>query len=323
MAALPESPEVRVFDLRNIPAQELVPVLEEEAREWRAALNWDLAPSVELVTRFASMQSLNGCALLAGGRVIGYSYTVREDHKALIGDLYIVPRERTTQRERMLIDASLESLWRESGLQRVEAQLLMLDATGPSERMPFAKWFQSYPRLFLEMNAAHVEHLPPRPAAGIAIANWQEAWHQDASGWLVAAAYRGHTDSDINDQYRSPGGVRKFLHNIVQFPGCGTFFAPASYAAVDPRIGALCGLSLTSLVAADAGHITQICVAPTHRGIGLGYELLRRSIAALAEHGCRTVSLTVTASNRDAVRLYERAGFAKKRDFSAFVWDAG
>jgi ribosomal protein S18 acetylase RimI-like enzyme len=138
----------------------------------------------------------------------------------------------------------------------------------------------------------------------------------------VTAAYRGHIDSEINDQYRAPAGARRFLANIIQYPGCGTFFAPASYAATDPPNGALCGMSLASLVASDVGHITQLCVAPSHRGTGLGYELLRRSLLALAAHGCRSVSLTVTASNAAAVRLYERMGFTQRREFAACVWNS-
>lgn len=324
MAALPESPEIRVVDLCNISAPELAPVLQEELHEWRAALHWDLSSSTELVERFAGMQALNGCALMAGARVIGYSYFVCEDRKALIGDLYVMKRERTPERERALIDGSLETLWRESGLRRVEAQWLMLDpGTRPSGRLPFATWFRSYPRLFLEVETGVVPRLRECSVSNIGITNWLESRHQEPSGWLVAAAYRGHSDSEINDQYRSPGGARRFLTNIVQYPGCGTFFAPASFAVFDQQSHTLCGIVLASLIAEDAGHITQVCVAPSHKGVGLGYELMRRALVALGAQGCRTVSLTVTASNHEALRLYERMGFTKKRDFSAFVWQEG
>jgi ribosomal protein S18 acetylase RimI-like enzyme len=37
--------------------------------------------------------------------------------------------------------------------------------------------------------------------------------------------------------------------------------------------------------------------------------------------GCRSASLTVTAANEDAVKLYERVGFETVRRFSAFVWE--
>jgi ribosomal protein S18 acetylase RimI-like enzyme len=128
-------------------------------------------------------------------------------------------------------------------------------------------------------------------------------------------------DSNINDQYRSTGGARRFLTNIVQYPGCGTFFSPAACVAIPATGRGLYGICLTSLVAHDVGHITQVCVAPAFRGTGLGYELLRRSLVALADHGCRTVSLTVTTSNASAIQLYERMGFVNRRDFAAYVWE--
>jgi ribosomal protein S18 acetylase RimI-like enzyme len=83
----------------------------------------------------------------------------------------------------------------------------------------------------------------------------------------------------------------------------------------------LYGVCLTSMVASDVGHITQLCVSPASRGTGLGYELLRRSLVALADHGCRIVSLTVTTSNASAIELYERMGFVNRRDFAAYVWE--
>ena len=80
-------------------------------------------------------------------------------------------------------------------------------------------------------------------------------------------------------------------------------------------------MSLASLLADDIGHITQLCVGPQFQGTGAGYELLRRSLAALVKAGCRRTSLTVTAANNAAVRLYERVGFETIRVFTAMVWD--
>ena len=322
MAAWLESPDHLVVDLRNTSAAEMAPLLDEETAAWRVALDWDFEPSAELVRRFVGMQALNGFALLEGPRTIGYSYYIREEKKGLIGDLYVCQRDRTAERENALIEATLEALWRSPGVRRVEAQLLLLDS--PLKRkVPFASRFKPYPRRFLEAPASHARALRAREPEGIAIAPWKEA-QQDDSARLVAAAYRGHIDSEINDQYRSPSGSRRFLSNIVQYPGCGTFFAPASFAAVASNgvKGELCGISLASLVARETGHITQICVAPSQRGKGVGYALLRRSMQALAAQGCRTVGLTVTSKNTGAIRLYQQMGFTDRRDFAAYVWDS-
>ena len=319
MAAWLESPDQLVVDLRKVSAADLAPLLEEETAAWRAGLDWDFEPSADLVRRFTEMQALNGFALLDGARTIGYSYYIREEKKGLIGDLYVCERDRTAERENALMEATLEALWRSQGVHRVETQLLLLESA-VTRKMPFASWFRSYPRRFLEAPAAQALALAKHEPQGITIAPWTEA-KQDDSARLVAAAYRGHIDSEINDQYRSPSGARRFLSNIVQYPGCGTFFAPASYAASETK-GVLCGISLTSLVAHDTGHITQVCVTPSQRGKGVGYALLRRSMLALAAHGCRTVGLTVTSANAGAIRLYRQMGFTDRREFAAYVWDS-
>jgi ribosomal protein S18 acetylase RimI-like enzyme len=319
MAALPEWPESRVVELRHVPAADLEPVLAEEADVWRTTLSWDLSSSAALVRRYTRMQALNGFALLEGSNVIGYAYYVREEHKGLIGDLYVLERYRTPAREDALIDAVLSELWRLPGIRRTEAQLLMLGGA-PGRPVPFPACVSVHPRWFLEYLLTDPASLAPRERPGIRIQPWRES-HFDDSAKVVATSYRGHIDSQINDQYRSPAGARRFLSNIVEFPGCGAFFPAASYSAFDISTGLLCGISLASLVAENAGHVTQLCVAPTHRGVGLGGELLRRSLLAFAAHGCRSASLTVTAANEGALRLYERMGFVRRRHFAAHVWN--
>jgi ribosomal protein S18 acetylase RimI-like enzyme len=53
----------------------------------------------------------------------------------------------------------------------------------------------------------------------------------------------------------------------------------------------------------------------------LGYELIRQSLVRLTELGCNSVSLTVTCSNVEAVRLYESIGFSSLGVFPALVWE--
>lgn len=331
MAALPESRpphdhEIaqQIVELRHIEADRLIPLLEEEIVAWRNELDWDFRPSADLVRRFIHMQALSGFALVTntsfGPRVDGYSYFVCEEGKGLVGDLYVMREHRNLQTENALLESVLDTLWRTPGLKRIESQLLMLSS--PLDRpIPRRAGFHCTAREFLEAPLDQSEKLRARPPAGITITHWTERM-QDQSARLIASAYQGHVDARINDQYRSPAGARRFLMNIVQYPGCGAFFAPASYAAIDTASRQLAGISLASLVANDCGHITQLCVAKSAQGTGLGYELMRQSLVALRTHGCRSVSLTVTGSNEHAIRLYQRMGFSKRRDFGAYVWDS-
>jgi ribosomal protein S18 acetylase RimI-like enzyme len=327
MAALPDRyaaspPRGALIDLRDLQPEHLGPLLEEEIEAWKAGLDWDFRASADLVKRFVQVRALNGFALLEGGArtatVTGYCYYVAEEGKGLIGDFYVREGARTVENENRLLEAVLESMFRTPGMRRVEAQLLML-SSHLNRPLPFPRWCRVFPRNFF-VSQVRTGALPPCEPAGARILPWTANLSEEAAR-LIAVSYHGHVDSQINDQYRSSGGALRFLANIVQFPGCGLFFAPASFAARDRATGALCGISLASMVAPDAGHITQLCVAPSHRGRGLGYELLRRSLDALAAQGCRCASLTVTTANQAAIRLYESMGFHSRREFAAFVWE--
>lgn len=312
-----------VVDVHALSGHQLAALLEEEISAWRRNLDWDFAPSAELVRRFVEMRALTGYALLDSTGVVGYSYYVVDEGKGLIGDLYVRAAQRTVERENLLLATILDALWRTPGTVRIESQLLMLGSAKPApgiRPVPYAQWFRNFPRLYLEAPLARALQLEPRATPNATILPWSERRQEEAAR-CIAAAYRGHIDSQINDQYRSSSGAGRFLTNIVQFPGCGSFFGPASYIAEDRSTGIVCGICLASIVADGVGHITQVCVNPEFRGTGLGYELLRRSLLSLAARACRSVSLTVTTANLSAVRLYERMGFRTRRTFSAFVWE--
>jgi GNAT superfamily N-acetyltransferase len=318
MAALPDRYDDPVVELRRVSAEQLAAILDEETLSWQEELDWDFRSSADLVRRFVHMQALSGFALMCGPQMIGYSYYVCEEGKGLIGDLYVMREHRTVETEDILLRAVIDAILRSPGVRRVESQLMMLSSP-LARNVPRENSFRCYPRYFMEAPLG-LPTLPEKVLPGITVSAWQVS-RQEETARLIAASYKGHIDSQINDQYRSPGGARRFLMNIVQFPGCGTFFGPASYTATDTTGRQLRGVSLASLVAPDVGHITQVCVSPADRSTGLGYELMRRSLLSLAANGCRAVSLTVTAANQPALSLYERMGFALRREFAAYVWE--
>ena len=308
-----------IVDLRRLSAKDLGDLLEEECRAWLDELEWDFKKSADLVRRFVDMNALSGCALVEDGRVTGYMYYVLEEDKALIGDLYVCKDFRTVERENLLIDAALGPMMDHPAVARIEAQLLMV-RHDPARPVPRADCLRLFERNFMRIDLK-------RAVLGIGNVRrpmWVERWsdhYHDAAAQLIAAAYAGHIDSRINDQYRTSFGARRFLNNIVQYPGCGTFYRPASLVAFEGMTGKLCGLSLASLLTPQSGHVTQICVSPPVRGTGIGHELMRQSLITLREMGCTSASLTVTAANEDAVALYERVGFETIRKFPAFVWE--
>ena len=308
-----------IVDLRRLSARDLEPLLAEETAAWQNELEWEFDKSADLVRRFVDLRALNGYGLIDGGEIVGYLYYVVEEGKGLIGDLYIRRAYRTVDRENRLLEAALDAIMASRSIRRIESQLMMLHHA--AERpLPHAGCVSVFERNFMRIDLRRAALGEGRVRYPMYIEKWSDHY-QDTAAQLISSAYTGHVDSRINDQYRSAAGARRFLYNIVQYPGCGAFYRPASYSAFDAGSGRLCGISLASLVAPECGHITQICVSPSVRGTGIGHALLRASLTTLREMGCRSASLTVTAANDDAVELYKRVGFDIARRFSAYVWE--
>lgn len=320
MAARVEAPFPEIVELTTLTVAELAPLMEEEITEWRRYFSWDFRPSAELLRRFLNLRSLFGYALRVGRTVVGYSYHVCEGRKGLIGDFYLRRDYADPSNEMMLLGAAVQGLMLVPGLQRIESQLLLLNAP-PTQSLPFSRFLSRHERYFMEVPRATVLAMKPRqPAQRFTLLPWTDAFREEIAH-LMANSYRGHVDSEINDQYRTVPGARHFLTNIIQFPGCGHFSSKASIVAVDRVSGHVCGVSLASMVSETSGHVTQLCVLPDSRGTGLGYELMRQSMMRLLDLGCGSISLTVTAANTEALKLYESVGFSVTSLFPALVWE--
>lgn len=315
--AVPDVRVVEACDLSQLSTADLDPLLAEEIDSWRQRFSWDFRPSADLLRRFIQVQSLYGFAVRSAERVVGYSYYVCEGRKALIGGFYAGAAEV----EVPLLDAVVQGIFRIPGIRRIESQLMMLHTPTASLGLPIPAYAARHDRYFMEIGRELVLALPPAPTGlRIRFLPFQENYMEDLAH-LLAASYRGHVDSEINDQYRSIPGARQFLSNIIRFPGCGRFAALASVLAIDENTGRVCGMCLTSNISSAAGHITQVCVLPGLRGARVGYELLRRALRNLVDNGSSSVSLTVTCSNADAIRLYKSLGFRIVATFPALVWD--
>jgi ribosomal protein S18 acetylase RimI-like enzyme len=85
-------------------------------------------------------------------------------------------------------------------------------------------------------------------------------------------------------------------------------------------LGAFAGGELIGAIGCDRDkrakvrHLAQLVgmmVRPAWRGRGVGHALIEACIARARNAGVETLTLTVTASNAAAERLYERAGFVR------------
>lgn len=314
---------MEILDLRHFGSSDLRPLLDEEVASWGDALAWDYHGSSEMVLRYVDAKILPGYAAVERGSIIGYSFFVYEGSKGVIGDLYVTrSRPNSHDIELRLLDHAIETLQQSPGVHRIEAQLLT-HFTGELAEPFLSNGFQRHRRLFLslQLKGKDAPTFPPlRPLQDVQIRRWMEQDYQPAAS-VITAAYRAHIDSEINDQYRTNAGSMRFLNNIVRFPGCGVFDNDSSFVAVHKPSRAVIGVILCSRVRDDVGHVTQVCLLPEHRGLGIGENLLAATHNALRSRNMSQLSLTVTEANRNAVELYRRIGFEEKRVFDAFVWE--
>ena len=314
--------DLSLVDLREMGGEDLGALLEQQSAEWRGQFHWDFAPTAGIIRRFLDARNLHGYALTIGGRPVGYSYFIYEDGKALVGDLFLEPEFRDQVWERWLLETTIKSAAVYPGVRRIEGQALGLSYELRDEAL-FSRPVTVVPRLFMLCTAPGEIDAEPRSATdGLRFGPWDDSDLEPAAQ-LIASSYAGHIDSTINDQYRTVAGARRFLVNTTQHTGCGIFLRRASVVARRGIFRSVAGVCLASRVDQASGHITQVCVAPSHRGQGAGREMLRRSLEVLVRQGCQVASLTVTASNKGAISLYERFGFRIHRQFNAFIWERG
>ena len=315
---------MEILDLRHFSSADLRPLLEDEIAMWARVLAWDYSTSAEMILRYMDAKILPGYAAIERGSIFGYSFFVYEQSKGVIGDLFVRNADAAHSPDRHAVEERLlthviETLQQSPGIHRVEAQLLA-HHTGEVSHPFLQQGFSRHPRVFMNFDIGkHPQTSPPLPPQ-FEIRPWSEQEYQSAAA-LITAAYRGHVDSEINDQYRTLTGSLRFLNNIVRFPGCGTFDAQASFVILERRTRTLIGLILCSLVRPDVGHITQVCVLPKYRSAGLGEAMLAASTRNLRARSFHFISLTVTEANDRAIALYKRIGFESTRVFDAFVWE--
>ncbi len=315
---------MEILDLRHFSSADLRPLIDDETRVWGRLLAWDYTGSAEMILRYVDAKILPGYAAIERGRIFGYAFFVYEGNKGVIGDLFVahhngsrVPAQREVE-SRLLVHV-IETLQQSPGIHRVEAQLLAHES-GAVARPFLEQGFQRFPRLFMVQVLNQSTPAAARLPQEIQIRPWSEQDYQAAAA-VITAAYRGHVDSDINDQYRTLSGALRFLNNIVRFPGCGVFDPESSFVAVNRGLKNILGVILCSRVRHDVGHVTQVCLLPEYRSHGIGEALLACSAANLRKRKFSSLSLTVTEANHRAVDLYKRLRFETKRVFDAFVWE--
>ncbi len=303
--------------LEEIDLHQIEGLLEEEIERYLEWYRWDFSATARLVRQLVTTHSLGGVALLAEQRVVGYSYFVVEETKALIGDVYVRDEWASAENERLLMTTTVEAVRAFPQVKRLESQPMMLRYSYSHPRA------ERHERHFLDLELRDTNWPETFKAPeGYRIEPWNWRLEEDAAH-LLYRAYRRHLDADINDQYRIPARTRVYLSNMIRYPSCGSFSQECSFLVTEKSNGQVVGVLLASLSdvsSGKVGHVAQLCVDPKLRKLGLGRLMMHAALARFCELDCESSTLTVTAANQAAERLYRSLGYVERARLSAYVW---
>lgn len=316
----PSASEPFIVDLVHVDPAELDGLWQREASQWRERLYWDVPGSPAALWRALKSGSVQGKAVRVQSYLAGYAYAhIISGQRGVISAFVIAPQWGHTRVGDTLLHAMLTDLHR-FGLPRIECPSVSFEA--PWLDAIFAsQGFCAYGREFLRVNLNGVAAFDNASAA-IELEPWPErrrGAELGAAAVLMQAAYSGGIDAEISELYRTPGGCRMVLQNLMSQHLGGRFVADAS--ALARHQGQLIGFTVMTEIAPQHGHLAQIVVLPQYQGQGVGRALLRYGQARLIDRKFRTLSLIVSQANYPALKLYQAMGFQSVLTFPVFTWD--
>jgi len=133
----------------------------------------------------------------------------------------------------------------------------------------------------------------------------------DAHAEVKFVSFRDEIDANLFPCFTDLAGCYRLMNEIVGKPG---FLPEATWLAVfdgnDGGVVEYCGTVQGLRDRSGLGAVQNLGIVPAHRGRGLGSALLLRALRGFRQAGLTRVFLEVTAENRGAIRLYQRAGFS-------------
>lgn len=124
---------------------------------------------------------------------------------------------------------------------------------------------------------------------------------------VMMPTVRAMTDADLDEVMDIEARAYAFPWSRDIFRDCVRIGYHCRVLLEDQRVN---GYGIMS-VAAEEGHILNLCIRPTRQGQGLARLLLDALMATARDNGARTLFLEVRPSNEPARRLYARAGFCE------------
>jgi ribosomal protein S18 acetylase RimI-like enzyme len=291
---------VRIRDWRYADTPDLEPLYEAERRQWLTDLGWDTSDAWAEIEGARAAGRLPGLlAVDERGSICGWTYFLIDDRVAQVGSLV----GESAQATRALIDSVVA---RAQGAAECVTCFSYSRAPGLEAALA-AHGFEITRYQYLSRSAPA---LNPFRADGAD--SWRDGDDVPAAD-LLRAAYGS------NGRFFAAHGLadewRRYVHNLVTFPGCGRFDRPATRVLRED--GRMSALVMMTALGPGVAHVAQVAVHPTRRNQGLAGKLLDRALALAHAAGRSRATLLVEEGATAARTLYAHRGFRPCATFIA------
>lgn len=282
---------------------------------WKHELRWSFEPTRRRLEGALSEGALTGFAATDARGVCAYAtYAVEAGH-GMVGAFFAADRARGRGLEARLVSRILNHLLTRD-LRAIDCQTLFSSDRGLTE--PFIEHgFESAARLYMTLDRhafasarkAFASTRPSRPVKRMDVASVAR---------LVFDAHQETRAKDASSSFDTPESCRRILEQVMLEDVCGPFDAACS-RLIEAGGQAVAACVLTWPLA-ETAHISEVATAPSQRRRGLARQCVLESLSnAFDDKGAQTVTLSVTASNLGARRLYESLGFETRIHYESHV----
>ncbi len=282
---------------------------------WRNELCWSFEPTRARLENALGEGILTGFAVTDDEGACAYATYSVNDGQGIVGSFFTSARVRGLGFESALVGQILDRLV-PLRLRVIDGQTLF--SSDPGLKAPFVeRGFESASRVYMTLESSGWP--PSGGAAGTATRS--QPIHRTDLGSVTRLVYHAHQETRAKDacsSFDSLNSCERILGQVVLDGVCGPF-DPLRSRRVEVNGEAVAACLLTWPLPGVA-HISEVATAPSHRRQGLARQCVAEALASAFERmGARSVTLSVTASNRPALALYESLGFRPRIRYESHV----
>ncbi len=282
---------------------------------WACNLRWSFEPTRRRLAGALTERTLEGFAARDHLGTCAYATYALEGGHGTVGTFFASSRARAGGLEGLLVGLILDQLLAR-GARVIDCQTLFSSDPGLEE--PFAtRGFESAARIYMTAErGAWRASKRASPKTFETLSTYRSDLTSAAR--LIYEAHALSRDLDASSSFDTPDSCERILRQLMLEEVCGPFDSLGSRRV--EADGHTLALTLLTWPLPGVVHISEVATAPSSRRLGLARHCLTEALStAFEQGGASSATLSVTASNRAALALYESMGFVPRIRYGSHV----